>query len=132
MDGMIVRVKGHDVHPFEAIANESLGTHSYTFATWGGMYCLFPEMTLKWKRIRFNSSQAKDCGFDQMWLDEFAYAPIAGSSAMVVEEYKADRRLNDCYTRSYRFTAGLTDDDSDFMHFGIRVHGQGEILMKYR
>lgn len=132
MDGPIVRVQQHNAHPFEVLVNEAWGTHCYTFATWAGMYCLFPELTLRLKRTRVKKWAGRHLGFENTWLNEHAYGPITSVDAtMLVDEYRAERRLRDEFTRWFRFTGGATDDESFFFDFGIRVHGEGEMVIPF-
>ncbi|KAH1805959.1 hypothetical protein KXX35_009988 [Aspergillus fumigatus] len=101
----VVRVVVSRYDPVQYIMGSSWGTHLMNFATWNGIYCLFPEATLSGRMVVLD-------GFED--VAQSSYEAFVGRGFSRVEvgqvrelaEFKSERMVFDEVTRMVPFLFG--------------------------
>jgi hypothetical protein len=133
--GRIVQVGGLRCRPEEYLLSMLPGTHTMNFATWEGLYCPFPVLTLERQKM-FDLS----CGDDRHLAGYERYigrgfTVVDPDEAFVLDEVKRLRFIGDRYS----FREGFSDSQDRpfykrFRHVGqvrFRVTTNGiELLVK--
>lgn len=124
-DGKQVHVLAHrGLNIFEAVFNGAWATHMYTFATYEGIYCLYPEITLQRRQsVLFRPVVARpgESGVSKCVRRGLSF--VRSDSVVDLDEWQQRRSSVDDYTLRIGFSR--TPDVQDcFKCLLIEVAGE--------
>lgn len=122
-DGVRVVVRG-SFHALvlQAVHFNAWGSHMYSFATWDGMYCMFPKLTLRdRKSVLLHSGERF---FDKSQVDVYVkreFEFVDSQSVVSSVEFHGQRRAGDEHTLRVPFSLSAREK----VDFGSYVRFDG-------
>lgn len=113
------------VSPVPYILGTFWASHLMNFATWEGMYCVFPESTLQRKEMRvFSCSTVSELkAYDKYVRRGFKRMELCASD--VLGEFQGHRFVGDGMTRRVGFSKAREGSEQEFMGELFSVGEQG-------